>query len=167
MTQDGQRHAAELKRLEDKKKDLEDALMRLARDDAEELMELATEVEQLETQVKAARAAASMEKTMTKNEPANSPVDVRKAAATNREAAEAELDRLAKSIQQPDETFHKAYSRMLDTDMGRALMRTRDDAAALEVGGITSMDIEEARKNLARPTLRELIQQQTGETEEG
>ncbi len=29
-------------------------------------------------------------------------------------------------------------------------MQTRDDAAALEVGGITSMDIEEARKSLAR-----------------
>ena len=34
--------------------------------------------------------------------------------------------------------------------MGKALMRTRDDAQELERGGITSMDIEQARKSLAR-----------------
>lgn len=166
MTQEGQRHAAELKRLEDKKKDLEDALMRLARDEAEaqEVAELAQEVEQLETQVKAARAAASMEKKMTKNEPANSPVDVRKAAATNREAAERQLDELAKSIQQPGESFHKAYDRALDSEMGKALMRTRDDAQELERGGVNSMDLDEARKALSRPALRELIEQQTQES---
>jgi hypothetical protein len=152
MTQDGQRHAAELKRLEDRKKELEDALGRLARDgaDAEEVMELATLVEQLEQHVETARAAAKRanspieEKTMTKTD------DVRKAAAANREAAERQLDQLAKSIQQPGEGFHKAYDRALDTDMGKALMRSRDDAAALEIGGITSMDIDEARKSLAR-----------------
>ncbi len=144
MTQEGQRHAAELKRLEEKKKDLEDALMRLARDEAEaqEVAELAREVEQLETQVKAARAAASMEKTMTKTD------DVRKAAATNRQAAERQLDELAKSIQQPGESFHKAYDRALNTDMGKALMRTRDDAQELERGGVTSMHLADARKNL-------------------
>ena len=60
------------------------------------------------------------------------------------------VDQLAKSIQQPGEGFHKAYDRALDTDMGKALMRSRDDAAALEIGGITSMDIDEARKSLAR-----------------
>ena len=115
MGKEGKRHAAELKRLEDKKKDLEDALMRLARDEAEaqEVAELAKEVEQLETQVKAARAAASMEKTMTKTD------DVRQAAAANREAAERQLDELAKSIQQPGESFHKAYNRALDTNMGQ------------------------------------------------
>ncbi|SDX74741.1 hypothetical protein [Tritonibacter mobilis] len=35
MSQEGQRHAEELARLEARKKDLEDALMRLARDEAE------------------------------------------------------------------------------------------------------------------------------------
>lgn len=143
-------HAAELKRLEDRRKELEDALMRLARDeaDAEEIMELATIVEQLENQVEAARAAAKRanspieEKTMTKTD------DVRKAAAANREAAERQLDELAKSIQQPGESFHKAYDRALDTDMGRALMRTRDDAQELERGGVTSMHLADARKNL-------------------
>jgi len=154
MSKEGQRHAAELKRLEEKKKALEDALMRLARDEAEaqEVAELAHEVEQLETQVKAARAAASMEKMMTKNELANSPVDVRKAAAANREAAERQLDELAKQMQQPGESFHKAYDRALSTDMGKALMQTRDDAQELERGGVTSMHLAEARKNLLSGT---------------
>ncbi|WP_027237372.1 hypothetical protein [Leisingera caerulea] len=142
MSQEGQRHAEELARLEARKKDLEDALMRLARDEAEaqEVAELALEVEQLENQVETARAAANMEKTMTK--------DVRKAARLNREAAETQLDTLAKSMQQDGETFEKAYLRALDTDMGKALMQTRDDAQELERGGITSMDVAEAHKSL-------------------
>ncbi|MDE4175079.1 hypothetical protein PXK01_13020 [Phaeobacter sp. PT47_59] len=142
MSQEGQRHAAELARLEARKKDLEDALMRLARDEAEaqEVAELALEVEQLENQVETARAAANMEKTMTK--------DVRKVARLNREAAETQLDTLAKSMQQDGETFEKAYLRALDTDMGKALMQTRDDAQELERGGITSMDVAEAHKQL-------------------
>lgn len=144
MSKEGERHAAELKRLEDKKKDLEDALMRLARDEAEaqEVAELAQEVEQLETQVKAARAAANMEKTMTKTD------DVRKAAATNREAAERQLDELAKQMQQPSETFEKAYSRALETDMGRSMLRTLNDATAIQTGQPTEADLETARKNL-------------------
>lgn len=144
MSKEGQRHAAELKRLEDRKKELEDALGRLARDeaDAEEVMELATLVEQLEQHVETARAVADMEKTMTKTR------DVRKAAASNRQAAERQLDELAKSIQQSGETFEKAYSRALDTDMGKALMQSRDDAQELERGGVTSMHLAEARKNL-------------------
>ena len=154
-TEDGQRFAAERRRLEDKRKDLEDALMRLNTDesDADRVVELAQEVELLEQEVERMRSevsARSKENDMTKNEPAKSPGDVRKAAVSNREAAERQLDKLAKSIKQPGETFEKAYSRALDSDMGRSLMRTRDDAAALEVGGITSMDIEEARKSLAR-----------------
>lgn len=150
MSKEGQRHAAELKRLEDRKKELEGALARLARDeaDAEEVIELATLVEQLEQHVETARAAADMEKTMTKNELANSPIDVRKAAAINRQAAERQLDELAKQMQQPGETFHKAYDRALGTDMGQALMRSRDDAQELERGGVTSMELDEARKNL-------------------
>lgn len=157
MTQEGQRHAAELKRLEDKKKDLEEALMRLARDEseAEEVMELAQEVEQLETQVGAARAAANMEKTMTKNEPANSPVDLEKALATNRRSAERQLDRLAKQMQQPGETFEKAYSRALETEMGRAMLRTLDDATAIQTGQPTEADLETARKMVDARVRRE------------
>lgn len=142
MSQEGQRHAEELARLEARKKDLEEALMRLARDEAEaqEVAELAQEVEQLENQVETARAAANMEKTMTK--------DVHKAARLNREAAETQLNTLAKSMQQDGETFAKAYLRALDTEMGKALMQTRDDAQELERGGITSMDVVEAHKSL-------------------
>lgn len=148
MSQEGQRHAEELARLEARKKDLEDALMRLARDEAEaqEVAELAQEVEQLENEVESARAAKRAnspieEKTMTE--------DVRKAAGQNREAAEAELDKLAKSMQQDCETFEKAYLRALDTDMGKALMQTRNDAKELERGGITSMDVADAHKRLS------------------
>lgn len=72
-----------------------------------------------------------------------------KAAARNRQAAERQLDELAKQMQQPGETFHKAYDRALGTDMGQVLMRSRDDAQELERGGVTSMDVEEARNNLA------------------
>lgn len=142
MSTEGQRHAAELARLEARKKELDDALMRLARDEAEaqEVAELAREVQQLENEVDAARAAANLEKTMKK--------DVRKAAAQNRQKAEAELDKLAKSVQRDGETFEKAYIRALDTDMGKALMQARDDAQELERGGITSMDIAEAHKKL-------------------
>lgn len=122
--------------------------MRLARDEAEslEVAELAQEVEQLENQVETARAAAKRanspieEKTMTK--------DVRKAAGQNREAAEAELDKLARSMQQDGETFEKAYLRALDTDMGKVLMQTRNDAQELERGGITSMDVADAHERL-------------------
>ncbi|MEM8575820.1 MAG: hypothetical protein AAF830_13830 [Pseudomonadota bacterium] len=147
MSKDGQRHAAELKRLEDRKKELEGALGRLARDeaDAEEVMELAKEVELLEQQVATARSAVqSQENDMTKTH------DVRKAAAANREAAERQLDELAKQMQQAGESFHKAYDRALNTDMGKVLMRTRDDAQELERGGVTSMELDEVRKSLAR-----------------
>ncbi|MGH1412837.1 MAG: hypothetical protein ACRBB0_05060 [Pelagimonas sp.] len=144
MSAEGQRHADELAKLEQRKKDLEDALMRLARDEveAQEVAELAQEVKQLEQQVETARAAANMEKTMT------IPNDVKKAAAKNRETAEAELDTLAKSVQQDGETFEKAYSRALETDIGKALIQARDDAQELERGGITSMDVAEAHKKL-------------------
>ena len=142
MSTEGQRHAVELAKLEQRKKDLEDAMIRFARDKAEalEVAELAQEVEQLENEVEAARAAANMEKTMTK--------DVRKAAAQNREKAEAELDKLAKSVQRDGETFEKAYIRALETEIGNALMQARDDAHELERGGITSMDVAEAHMKL-------------------
>lgn len=144
MSTEGQKHAAKLAELEQRRKELEDALMRLARDEAEaqEVAELAQEVEQLKNQVESARAAANMEKTMTKEN------DITKAAADNRRKAEAELDKLAKSMQQDGESFEKAYSRALDTDMGKALMQSRDDAQELERGGITSMDIAKAHADL-------------------
>jgi len=144
MSTEGQKHTAKLAELEQRRKELEDALMRLARDEAEaqEVAELAQEVEQLENQVESARAAATMEKNMTNQK------DITKAAADNRRKAEAELDKLAKSMQQDGESFEKAYSRALDTDMGKALMQSRDDAQELERGGITSMDVAKAHADL-------------------
>ena len=122
MSTEGQKHAAKLAELEQRRKELEDALMRLARDEAEsrEVAELAQEVEQLEQQVEAARMAANMEKTMT------NPNNIKKAAADNRRKAEDQLDKLAKSVQRDGETFEKAYLRALDTDMGKALMHVDD-----------------------------------------
>ena len=145
MSKDGQRHVEELRRLQDRRKDLEDALGRLARDeaDAEEVMELAQQVEQLEEQVATARAAAqSQENDMTKTYK-----DVEKALAANRRSAERQLDELAKQMQQPGETFEKAYSRALNTDMGRSMLRTLDDATAIQTGQPTEADLETARKN--------------------
>lgn len=69
-------------------------------------------------------------------------------ARRNRVEAERQIDVLAKGMQKDGETFEAAYGRALDTDMGRALMRSRDDAQDLERGGITSMHIEDARKRL-------------------
>ncbi|MCC5957688.1 MAG: hypothetical protein JJU07_16430 [Natronohydrobacter sp.] len=150
MTRDGQRYAAELTRLEARKKELEDALGRLARDEAEarEVAELAQEVERLKQEVESSRATTAKESDMTKNEPANSADGVRKAAADNRQAVDAELDKLARTMQADGETFEKAYDRMLQTEMGRALLRTRDDAHAIATGGPTEADLEAARKNL-------------------
>ena len=37
---------------------------------------------------------------------------------------------------------------MLSTDMGKALMQSRDDAQELERGGVTSMDVAEAHQSL-------------------
>lgn len=100
MSDEGQKHAAELAKLERRRKELEDALGRLVRDEAEaqEVAELAQEVEQLEQLVETTRAAANMEKTMNHN-------DVKKAARTNREAAEKALDDMTKSMQVEGETF--------------------------------------------------------------
>ena len=144
MSSKGEKHAAELAKLEQRRKDLEDALTRLARDEAEaqEVAELAQEVEQLEQLVDSARAAANMEKTMT------NPNNIKKAAADNRRKAEDQLDKLAKLGQRDGETFEKAYFRALDTDMGKALMQVRDDAQELERGGITSMDVAKAHADL-------------------
>ena len=144
MSKEGEKHAAELAQLDQRRKELENALMRLARDEAEaeEVVELALEVDRLEQLVETARAAANMEKTMTNLK------DIKKAAADNRRRAEAVLDKLAKSLQVEGETFEKAYMRALDTDMGKALMKTRDDAQELERGGITSMDVAKAHADL-------------------
>lgn len=143
MSAEGEKHADELAKLEQRRKELEDALQRLARDEAEaqEVAELAQEVEHLEQMVESARAGANMEKTMNHN-------DVKKAARTNREAAEKALDDKAKSMQAEGETFEKAYGRAMDSAMGIQLIMARDDAQELERNGVTSMDVAEAHNLL-------------------
>lgn len=138
---EGQRHAAALARLKERKEELEDALGALARDEAEaeQVARLAQEVEQLEAEVEAARAAAKQENTMTKT---YTPADIRKAAEQN-------LDELARSIRQDGETFEAAYARALDTELGKSMLATLDDATELERGGPTSVTLAKARAALS------------------
>lgn len=145
MSKEGERHAAELIRLEGKRKELEDALGRLARDEAEaqEVMDLAAHVQRLEQEVESARAAAQMEK---KDEDMNDTVTKR--AVRNMAKVDAQLDALAKSMQADGETFEQAYCKALDTDMGRSMIRTREQAYALATGGVTEADVAAARADL-------------------
>lgn len=78
--------------------------------------------------------------------------ELAKRASENRAEAERQLDDLAKQMMEPGESYHAAYDRMLNTDMGKALMQTRDDAQELERGGVTSMHLADARKNLLSGT---------------
>jgi hypothetical protein len=76
-------------------------------------------------------------------------VGVKKAAVLVRQDAEAQLDALARAEQGPGETFAKAYSRALDTPMGRSLVATLDDAQALATGRPTEAMLDAHRKSLA------------------
>ncbi len=145
MSKEGERHAAELIRLEIKRKELEDALGRLARDDAEaqEVMDLAQHVQRLEQEVESARAAAQMEK---KDEDMNDTVTKR--AVRNMAKVDGQLDALAKSMQADGETFEAAYVRALGSDMGKSMLRTREEAHALATGGVTEADMAAARADL-------------------
>ncbi|MEZ5778511.1 MAG: hypothetical protein R3E44_09125 [Paracoccaceae bacterium] len=74
---------------------------------------------------------------------------VKKQAVGLKRQAEANLDSYVKSIQGPGESFAKAYSRALDTEMGQALVRTLDDSQALLTGGPTAGQLDAHRKSLA------------------
>ena len=149
MSGEGEKHAAELAKLEQRRKELEDALQRLARDEAEslEVAELAQEVELLEQQVEAARMAANIPQKTAKRS-AIMPTDIQKQALPVKKRAEKLLDDLANSLQQPGETFEAAYSRALDTEMGAIMLKTLDDATALATGNPTEFDLEKARAAL-------------------
>jgi hypothetical protein len=113
----------------------------------ERMQELKREMIALSTEVHRANAAG--EKDDSAGQHVDSILAVKKAAIDLKRQAEANLDALARSEQSPGESFAKAYSRALDTDMGRSLMRTLDDAQALATGGPTAAQIEEHRKSLA------------------
>lgn len=136
MTQDGKRFAADLKLLEDRKAELADTLERLNTDayDADEIARLEHEISVLETEVEAARAELG-------NLSKGGDKTVRKRAMANKRRAEIELDRYAEHLREEGETFAKAYARVLDTDLGRSMIRNRDAAAALELGEFTSMNV--------------------------
>jgi hypothetical protein len=149
MSKEGERYAAELTRLEAKRKELEDTLGRLARDEDEmtRVLELAQDVQQLEAEVETARAAVEMEKNdMTRENMTKS--DVAKAAAGVMAKVDAQIDALAKSMQADGETFEAAYVRALDTDMGRSMLKTRQDAHDLATGAPTGDDVQKARAAL-------------------
>lgn len=144
MSKEGERYAAELTRLEAKRKELEDTLGRLARDEdeMERVMELAQDVQQLEAEVESARAAAEMEKNDMTDE------TVTKRAARNMAKVDGQLDDLAKSMQTDGETFEAAYVRALGSDMGQSMLKTREEAYALATGGVTEADVQRARASL-------------------
>jgi DNA repair exonuclease SbcCD ATPase subunit len=145
MSKEGERYAAELARLEAKRKELEDTLQRLARDEdeMERVMELAQDVERLEQEVESARAAAQMEK---KDEDMDDTVTKR--AVRNMAKIDGQLDDLAKSMQADGQTFEQAYCKALESDMGRSMLKTREEAHALATGGVTEADVAVARADL-------------------
>ena len=76
-------------------------------------------------------------------------VGVKKAAVLVRQDAERQLDALAKSDQGPGETYERAYSRVLETPVGRGLLATLGDAQRLSVGQPSEAMVEAHRKSLA------------------
>lgn len=146
MSKDGEKYAAELAALKAKRKELEDTLGRLARDEdeMERVMELAQDVERLEQEVESARAAAEMEK---KDEDMNDTVSKR--AVRNMAKIDGQLDELAKSMQADGQTFEQAYCQALESDMGRSMLKSREEAHALATGSVTAADVAAARANLA------------------
>lgn len=147
MAEVGNRFAATLARLETKKKELEDELGRLARDEteAERAVELALEVEELEQELATARASATKEIDVTKT---TTQAELRKQAMANKTRAERQLDDLAKSMLREGETFEAAYDRALDTEMGRAMLKTLDEATAIATGQPTEAEIEAVRRSV-------------------
>lgn len=151
MSKEGERYAAELIRLEAKRKELEDALGRLARDEdeMEQVMELAQDIERLEQEVESARAAVDMEKNVITKD-AMTKSDVAKAATGVMVKVDAQIDTLAKSMRAEGETFEAAYVRALDTEMGRSMLKTRQEAHDLATGAPTGEDVAKARACLIR-----------------
>ncbi|MES2914348.1 MAG: hypothetical protein V4753_04420 [Pseudomonadota bacterium] len=62
--------------------------------------------------------------------------------------AEAQIDDLARSVQGPGETFAKAYTRAMETSLGRSMLKTLDDATRLAQGQPTEAMVAEHRKSL-------------------
>ncbi len=62
--------------------------------------------------------------------------------------ADAQIDDLTRSVQEPGETFAKAYTRAMETDLGRSMLKTLGDATRLAQGQPTDAMVEKHRKSL-------------------
>jgi chromosome segregation ATPase len=141
------RSAAEMEKNVEKKTQAERTYEALAA----RMQELKEKMIALSTQVHGANAAGVKDDKAGDHvsSMADHVTNVKKAAVLVKFEAERNLDTYAKSLQGPGESFEKAYSRALDTEMGQMLMRTLDDAQALSTGGPTSGQLAEHRKSLA------------------
>jgi hypothetical protein len=120
----------------------EDLAERMA-DLKRQMLELATEVHQANAPGKKDDDAGDHVAGM-----ATLVTNVKKLAIEVKRAAEANLDLLATSVQGPGETFAKAYSRAIETPMGRSLVATLDDAQALATGTPTAAMLDAHRQTL-------------------
>ena len=65
-----------------------------------------------------------------------------------RAEAERNLDNYARTICKESETHEQAYARAMETDLGRAMIKTLDDTIAHQTGAPTSEDMAKARRTL-------------------
>jgi ribosome-binding ATPase YchF (GTP1/OBG family) len=137
------RSAAEMEKNVEKKTQAErtyEALAARMKELKEQMLELANQVHQDRSPKTEDDASTRVREMATQ---------VKKQAVAVKFEAERNLDSYAKSLQGPGESFEKAYSRALDTEMGQMLMRTLDDAQALSTGGPTAGQLDAHRKSLA------------------
>jgi hypothetical protein len=70
-------------------------------------------------------------------------------ALTLKARAEAQLDALAEAVREPGESLAKAYTRAIETDLGKSMLQTLDDATRMAQGQPTEAMVAEHRKSLS------------------
>lgn len=65
-----------------------------------------------------------------------------------RAEAERNLDNYARTICKDSETHEQAYARVMETDLGRSMIKTLDDTVAHQTGAPTSVDMAKALHTL-------------------
>lgn len=73
---------------------------------------------------------------------------VSKGAMAVKAHAEAQLEELAKTMQEPKETFAKAYVRAMESELGKSMLATLEDATRLAQGQPTESMLAVHRKSL-------------------
>jgi len=111
------------------------------------MKELKAEMIALTGEVHRDRTPSTEPDTTNRLETTLSRVDKRGALAL-KARAEDQIDELARSVQEPGETFAKAYTRAMETDLGRSMLKTLDDATRLAQGHPTETMVAEHRKSL-------------------